>query len=262
MNLPAPNLLALWMHPAMLAWLAAAAAPLVIHLLSRRRYRETSWAAMQYLLAAMRKNQRRIRVEHWLLLLVRTAIVVAVVLAVAEPLLQTTGLIARTGQPTHKVLVVDASYSMAFKPTDRSRFERAKQLAEQIVDESSQGDAFTLVLMADPPQVIVGSPSFAPADFVNEIANLKLTHGGADLAATLVRVDEILQTAHREYPRLAQEQVFFLTDLGRTSWAPDLAKGPLDEFRERSRRLGENAALTIIDLGQAAAENLAIDQLH
>ncbi|HEY2841592.1 MAG TPA: BatA domain-containing protein, partial [Pirellulales bacterium] len=118
------------MHPAMLAWLAAAAAPLVIHLLSRRRYRETSWAAMQYLIAAMRKNQRRIRVEHWLLLLVRTAIIVAVVMAVAEPLLQQTGLIARTGMPTHKLLVVDGSYSMAFKPTDRSRFERAKQLAE------------------------------------------------------------------------------------------------------------------------------------
>ena len=38
---------------------------------------------------------------------------------------------------------------MAYKPTDKSRFERAKQLAAQIVEESSQGDAFTLVLMAD-----------------------------------------------------------------------------------------------------------------
>ncbi|HEY2837942.1 MAG TPA: CARDB domain-containing protein, partial [Pirellulales bacterium] len=136
------------------------------------------------------------------------------------------------------------------------------QLAEQIVDESSQGDAFTLVLLADPPQVIVGSPSFAPADFVKEIANLKLTHGGGDLAATLVRVEEILHSARREYPRLAQEQIFFLTDLGRTSWAPDLAKVALDEFRERSRRLGESASLTLIDLGQPNAENMAIEQLR
>jgi len=262
MNYLPPPLLGLWMHPVMLAWLAAAAAPLVIHLLNRRRYREVPWAAMHFLMAAMRKNQRRIRVEHWLLLLVRTAIVVAVVLAVAEPLLERTGLIARSGLPTHKLLVVDASYSMAFKPTDRSRFDRAKQLAEQIVDESSQGDAFTLVLLADPPQVIVGTPSFAPADFINEIANLKLTHGGGDLAATLSRVDEILASARREHPRLVQEQVFFLSDLGRTSWAPELAVGPLEDFRERSRRLGENAAITVIDLGQPTAENLAIEQLR
>ena len=41
----------------MLWWLAAAAAPLLIHLLSRRRYREVSWAAMEYLLAACKSGR-------------------------------------------------------------------------------------------------------------------------------------------------------------------------------------------------------------
>ena len=91
MKIGSPILLALWVHPAMLGWLAAAAAPLVIHLLSRRRYREVPWAAMQYLLAAVRKNSRRIRIENWLLLAVRTALIAAVVLAVAEPMLEAHG---------------------------------------------------------------------------------------------------------------------------------------------------------------------------
>ncbi|HKI18359.1 MAG TPA: BatA domain-containing protein, partial [Isosphaeraceae bacterium] len=55
--------------------LAAAAVPLVIHLLNRRKFREVSWAAMQFLLAALRKNRRRIRVEQWLLLAIRTLVV-------------------------------------------------------------------------------------------------------------------------------------------------------------------------------------------
>ena len=59
-------------HPWMLGWLAAAAAPLIIHLLSKRKYREVPWAAMQYLLAALRKNSRRIQIEQWILLAVRT----------------------------------------------------------------------------------------------------------------------------------------------------------------------------------------------
>ncbi len=246
----------------MLGWMAAAAAPLVIHLLSRRRYQEVPWAAMQYLLAAMRKNSRRIYLENWLLLAVRTALLLAVVLAVAEPMIERTGMIAHTGQPTHKVLVLDASYSMAYKPTDRTRFDRAKQLAEQIVEERSQGDGFTLVLLADPPQAIVATPSFSAAEFLGEIAAAKITHGGADLAATLTQVEQVLLSARREYPRLSREQVFFLTDLGRTSWAPDLSAAALAEFRERSRRLGEAAALTVIDLGQSGAENLAIEQLR
>ena len=41
---------------AMLGWLGAAAAPLLIHLWSRQQYREAPWAAMQFLLAAMRKK--------------------------------------------------------------------------------------------------------------------------------------------------------------------------------------------------------------
>mgnify|MGYP000867929982 FL=1 len=61
-------------HPAMLAWLAVAAAPIVIHLWSRRRYRETTWAAMEYLAAALRQTRRRLLMEHWLLLVVRTLI--------------------------------------------------------------------------------------------------------------------------------------------------------------------------------------------
>ena len=40
----------------------------MIHLLNRRKFRETTWAAMQFLLAAIRKNQRRVRIEQWLLL--------------------------------------------------------------------------------------------------------------------------------------------------------------------------------------------------
>ena len=47
------------MHPLMAFWLAAAAAPIVIHLLSRRKYREMSWAAMEFLLAAVRQRPRK-----------------------------------------------------------------------------------------------------------------------------------------------------------------------------------------------------------
>jgi len=170
----------------MLGWLGAAAAPILIHLWNKRRYRELSWAAIDFLLAAMRKNSRRLQLEQWLLLLVRTLLIVLVVLAVAQPFLEQIGLSFVPGQRTLKVLVIDGSYSMDYKPTDKNRFERAKQLATQIVEESSQGDAFALVLMASPPTVIVGSPAVEPRDFLEEIEHLKLVHAGADLPKTLV----------------------------------------------------------------------------
>ena len=61
---------------AMLGWLAAAAAPLLIHLWSRRRFRQVSWAAVEFLRAAVRKNARRLRLQNWLLIALRTLLIV------------------------------------------------------------------------------------------------------------------------------------------------------------------------------------------
>lgn len=250
-------------HPAMLGWLLAAAAPLIIHLLNRRRHRETEWAAMRFLLAAVRKHSRRIRIEQWLLLAVRVLIVVLVVLAVADPYLTRAGLQFVAGQRTHKVLVIDASYSMGYGPADKSRFDRAKEMAARIVNDSSQGDGFTLLLLAGPPRVIVGTPAFERHDVLAEIDNLKRFDGGADLPATLAKVEETVETARREYPRLARVEVYLLSDLGRNTWAPDVrGNEAFADLRSRAQRLAERATLVVADLGEEGAENLAVTALR
>ncbi len=243
----------------MLGWLAAAAAPILIHLWNKRRYREVPWAAIEYLMSAMRKNSRRMRLEQWLLLAVRTLIIVLVVLAVAQPFLQHAGLAMTPGERTLKVLVLDASYSMAYKPTDKSSFERAKQWAIQVVEESAAGDAFALVLMGAPPSVIVGTPAIEQAGFLEEINNLRMPHGGADLSAALVQVEQILATAAAA--GLTRKEVFFFTDLGRTTWLPEQRDSEEAEFRSRLSRLAQEATLLVLDLGQAGEENLAVTEL-
>src|SRR2546428_163586 len=69
-------------------WAGAAlvSIPIVIHLLNRRRYKVVQWAAMEYLLAAMRKNRRRVRFEQWLLLATRCALLALLGVALARPL--------------------------------------------------------------------------------------------------------------------------------------------------------------------------------
>ena len=242
----------------MLGWLAAAAAPILIHLWSRRKYREMPWAAMEYLLAAMRRKARRLQLEQWLLLALRTLLIVLLVLAAAEPFLESAGSSFTAGVRTHRLLVIDGSYSMAFRPTDKSRFDHAKQLARRIVEQSPPGDAFTLVLMASPPRVIVGTPSREPAEVLREIDNLQLSHTTLDLPATLGVIERLMAAARREAPRLDACEVYFLTDLQRTGWLPGVSGAALDAFRRRSVELAEAANLVVIDVGQASAENVAV----
>src|SRR3954452_23566328 len=117
--------------------LGAAAVPIIIHLLNRRKYREMPWAAMRFLLAAIQKNSRRIRVEHWLLLAIRTLVILLVVAAMAKPFLESLGgLPIIAGQRTHHVLVLDGSLSMAYATGETTCWDQAKALAQQFVKDT------------------------------------------------------------------------------------------------------------------------------
>ncbi|MEX0611945.1 MAG: BatA domain-containing protein, partial [Pirellulales bacterium] len=176
---------------AMLGWLAAAAAPLLIHLWSRHRFREAPWAAMQFLLAAMRKNARRMQLQQWLLLAVRTLIIVLVVLAVAEPYGEPL-LAGGSSTPTHHVLVIDGSYSMAYRDEGPSRFERARQLAAAMVRLGRPADTFTVILMSKPARSILDRDVIDHAAVAAQIEALTQPHSGADLAGALTLVQEAL----------------------------------------------------------------------
>lgn len=237
-----------------------ASVPIIIHLLNKRRFRERPWAAMQFLLSALKKNARRLRLEQLLLLAVRIMILLALIAAMAKPYLEHAGLAIRSGQRYHKILVLDASFSMGYQPGQRSRFERAKDVAAQIVEESKKGDAISVVLLASPPRAVVGQPSYDRAEVLEEIEGLELTQGGADLPATLARVEDVL---NRGGDALPGKEIYFLTDLQRATWLPsDTAEADWDTFRKRVRRLDKQATLVVVDLGQHDTSNLAVTQLN
>ena len=62
----------------------AVSIPIIIHLLNRRRFRVVTWAAMRFLLAAQKKNSRRMRLEQIVLLALRCLLVLLLVLAMAS----------------------------------------------------------------------------------------------------------------------------------------------------------------------------------
>jgi hypothetical protein len=246
-------------HLSMLAWLAAAAVPVLIHLWSRRQYREVPWAAMQYLLAALRKQRRRLLLEEWLLLALRTLVIVLVVLAVAEPYLHPRGLAVSTGVRTHRLLVLDASYSMGYHAGVQSRWRRAQEIAGEIVGQSPPGDAFTLISMAEPPRVLVATPAFDARQIAAEVEQASLASTSADLPATLRAAEELIARVRREQPRLERHAVYFLTDLARVGWD---AGAKAAEVRRLAARLAESAELTVVDVGQPLAENAAVTGLR
>lgn len=262
---------------AMLGWLAAAAAPLLIHLWSRRRYREVPWAAVTFLLAAVRKHSRRIQLQQWLLLAIRTLIILLVVMAVAEPY---GGEFARSfTAPTHRVLVIDTSFSMACRDAEISRLGDAKRLATELVAESGPGDAFTVITLSDRPREIVDRHGVDRASIGSRIDEIQQSHGRADLSATLNLVSAALLLEAEEVGRFEQQEICFFTDLQRGTWGegekPSLGpSSPQPVFDLQRTGISEagiaghlaeiagQARVRLIDLGSPRTSNLAITELQ
>ena len=150
------------------------------------------------------------------------------------------------------MLVIDGSYSMAYRPTDKSLFARAKELAARIVAESPRGDAFSLVLMASPPRVVLGPPAFEPAVVRRELDNLELTHAGADLPAHgRGRLPPVGEDRRRRSAAYGGAEVLLpqrpsADHLGCRNWT----RRPWATFRRQSQALSQAASLVVIDLGQ------------
>jgi len=245
----------------MLLWGMAAAAPILIHLWNRRKFEDVPWAAMEYLMAALQKHARRLRIEQLLLLVVRTAILLFLALAVAEPVAPWMNASDTSGarrKAVHTVIVLDASYSMDYRAKDITRFRAAKNLAARQVRSARQGDAFSLVRMSNAPSAIIEGPAYDPADVLSELEDLVRTDGGADLVPALSVIEGVVDRAERQDARIASQRVCFFSDMGRNTWEQvhsERAKAIID-------RLAAKAELVIFDLGEPGAQNVGITKLE
>ena len=238
--------------PWMLFGLVLGSIPIIIHLLHKRSYRETNWAAMHFLLAALKRNSRRIRLEQILLLMVRTLIMMFVVLAFAQPFFESTDSKFTGDVPRHHLLVIDTSFSMGFPYQDGTRFQRAKAIASMIVEQSTQGDCFHLVQICEMlPRTIIAQSSYSKQQVLKEIDQLKLTHEAGDVKTSL---QDTLNALEQE-EQIPQKEVTILSDFQQGNWLPH---GETDSIRSSLQSIAKRGKLTFIDLGDDNLENVAI----
>jgi len=244
--------------PFLLWGLLLGAVPPLIHLLNRRKFRETRWAAMRFLAEAIRKNSRRMRIEQLILLLVRISILILLVLGLAQPQFETLTRLFLNNVPTHRIIVLDCSYSMGYRDANQTRFQLAQELAGQILTSGRAGDAYNLVRVSgSEPRVVIRKPTFQADQVQREIAQMVLPDERADIHLALVEAEKLLA----EIPEITQKEVIVISDLQLSNWHAE-ASGKQAEARSLLKRIGTNARLVVLDVGQGQSENQAITDLR
>ena len=129
--------------PWALGGLIAVAVPLVLHLVARREPPLVAFPAVRYLEDTARRHQRRFRLQHLLLLLVRMALIAVLVLAAAGPTMS--GGIAGSHAPAALVLVVDNSLSSAAIIEGAPVLEQFRAPARRILARAGAADRVWLL---------------------------------------------------------------------------------------------------------------------
>ena len=210
--------------PALLFGALLFAVPLIIHLLNRQRYRRRPWAAMDFLLAAYKKQRRRLQRENLILLILRCMIPIILALAIARPVLRSSINLPGVDNPVLEVLLFDTSYSMDLQlDGGTSPFQRAKRLSGAILEqlESRSGqNRVTIMTSGLRPHVAMREGTTQRAKAV--VANLDSpVDGGSDLNEALTQIADQIEGIID-----ADIRVHVLTDLQIDAFGEDLTSTP------------------------------------
>ena len=258
--------------PFVTPWLFAAGAaavsiPIVIHLLNRRRFRIQAWAAMEFLLAAHRRNVRKLKLQRWLLLLLRCLALLLLAAGIAQFLPPGSVLGAILGNADKLTVVVwDNSYTTQYRPAGKQTiFEKSQALLAGWLNGSTAHGRVAIISGSTDPHGMLQEPTPDIAMASRLVARQTATDAAVDLAAGLKRALIVLR---KQKKRSNRQRLWLITDDAQAAFAPltnaQNATGAgtpqrLKTLMAAIRRTG--ATVKVFDVGDRHAGNMAITQL-
>ena len=180
------------LNPWMLLGLAGIGLPVVAHLLSRRRFDVVEWGAMQFLNPS-RKTRRRLKLEEFLLLLLRIGLITLIVLAVTRPIIPSGWFSGyHSAGARTVVIVIDGSNSMSRTDGVNSVHQHAMRRAAEFLQSLGADDSVALIDARDQPRSVIESPLHDLKTVAEQIQKLPPPGGACDTLAAIEKAIGIL----------------------------------------------------------------------
>ncbi|HVS70182.1 MAG TPA: BatA domain-containing protein [Phycisphaerae bacterium] len=216
----------MFLMPALLAASALAIIPLIVHLLHRQKTTPIEWGAMQFLLETPLSVRRRQRIDHWLLMLLRMAILALLAIMLARPLIPRASM--AKAPPMDVAVVIDHSLSMGRQGTKGGTlYDNAVASTEQLAKLLPPSASISIVLAEHTPRLITPSPialraSFTGgpgSEFSKTLADLRQLKPGTTDANIPEAVRSAIEAA--THGRNQRKMVVVCSDDQRSNWLPN-----------------------------------------
>ena len=246
----------MFLNAVMLIGLGAAVIPLVLHLLSRARYRDVDWGAMMFLEGVDARQRQSSRLSQILLLLVRTALVALFAVALARPVTRGAWAGGESKGRVTAALLLDCSASMTYDENGRTRFQMAQAAARQVLRGLRAGDRVSLILMSLPQTPAEIEPTGDLRAVEARIDEARPGYGSADLRAALERAADLLD----RYEKSARD-VYVVCDKQALSWTR-VDEHFAAQWKQRMHAPGLSTRMFVLPVGNAESDNVAVDSIR
>jgi len=236
---------------------ALALLPIIIHLLSRLRYKKVRFAAMEFLLQSDELNRRRLIIEQLLLLMLRVLAVLLIMFLIARLIMDPSRMMLLRGAATHHVLVLDDSVSMRMQDNEETVFERAVVTLEKMLsqDNGRSGSLRATVLTTSQPnRPLVTDRELNAAllqELIPRLRNVRCSWKAVSPVGALAAAENILSADAG-----ASRQLHVISDLRKADWENR------PEVVSALESLGAmDVDVSLIQLTEDSSDNIVLNQL-
>jgi hypothetical protein len=239
-----------FLNPLVLFGLTAAAIPIIIHLLNLRKLRTIEFSSLQFLKELQRTRMRRLKIRQILLLILRTLLVIAIVLAFSRPALQGSmaGLIG-THAKTTMLILLDDSPSMGVRNDGGQLFTQAKGTAARIGTMLNEGDEVFLLRLSESRQNKEPVPLRTQQELTAALDQTDISQRTVHFRDALGRAAKIIGESKN-----FNKELYLLTDAQGSQF--------IHEAGDTSVLLDERGKIFLADAEIPRVQNLGINSVH
>lgn len=215
-----------FLNSALLAALSLGLIPILIHLLNRQRFKQVDFPTLRFLQEMQRQKMRRVRVRQWILLALRTLAILALVFAMARPVLRSEAGLLGGDARASVVLVLDRSVSMRTEAPSGTRFRELQSRAQELIESLGSSDDIQIVWADPTPALFPDSPTQHHTLLREAIESAEPLESGGSLIEAVGAARSILGKSQN-----LLKEVYVLSDFSISAWPdqlPDAAILPTD----------------------------------
>ncbi len=223
--------------------------PIIIHLLSRRRYKVIRWAAVDFLLRALSERSRNVRIQDLILLALRTLALIVAALALARPVLAPSA-VGALGGSTDVVFVMDTSYSMG-AGTAETQFDVMKRRAQEMLAALPEQARVGVVTMTRDAERLTEGLTEEHRRVEGLLGGLELSSRGTRALPAMTEAFAMLAESSA-----SSKRIFLFTDAQAEAFASQE-----DELRQLIEAADPSIGFLVMTSPPVAETNLAVTEI-